>query len=210
MVSANSIFVNHMFRFSSSKLQQLQIIFERTFNSLCGYTFASENETDMGIQITLRITNDRNALTLDKIAKCIHRKGMTCHRVSENAIEFEKDGSRYKMFLDGRRFQLGQVFGIDKGTPAQMLLMASNQFNLEGCGVKASINIDADNPGNNILVFSVDGFCHRPKDFEKDFDFSIEALKGGVERHRTICQKYSAETSSHPVRRKIGFIQSYE
>lgn len=164
----------------------------------------------MAIQITLRISNDKKVLTIDKISKYIRSKGMTCRRVSEDSVEFEKEGARYKIFFDGRRFQLGLVFSLDDSTPAQMLLMASNQFNLEGCGVKASMNIDANNPANNMLVFSVDGFCHRPKDFEKDFDYSMEAIKGGVERHRSICQKYTADAASKPSRRKIGFIQNYE
>ena len=70
------------------------------------------------------------------------------------------------------------------------------------------MNIDANNPGNNLLVFSVDGFCHRPKDFKKDFDLSMEAIKGGVERHRAICKKFTADASTQPTRRKIGFIQN--
>lgn len=164
----------------------------------------------MAIQITLRISNDRNILTINKITKYLRSKGLTCHMVSDDYLEFEKEGTRYKMYFDGQRFQLGLVFSIEEGLSTQMLLMASNQFNLEGCGVKASMNIDANNPGNSILVFSVDGFCHRPKDFEKDFDLSMEAIKGGIERHRAICQKFSADVSPQPTRRKIGFIQNYE
>ena len=164
----------------------------------------------MAIQITVRISNDRNVLTIDKISKYIQSKGMKCQKVAENSVEFEKDGAKYKMYFDGRRFQLGLVFSVDEETPAQMLLMASNQLNLEGCGVKASMSIDANNPGNNRLVFSVDGFCHRPKDFEKDFDFSMEVLRCGIERHRTIFQKYTADTPPQPARRKIGFVQNYE
>ena len=163
----------------------------------------------MAIQITLRITNDRNVLTIDKISKYIRSKGMKCRKVSEECVEFDKDDTRYKMFFDGRRFQIGTVFAVGEETPAQMLLMASNQLNLEGCGVKASMNIDADNPSKNMLVFSVDGFCHRPKDFEKDFDFSIEALKGGMERLHSICQKFTEDSTSQPQTRRIGFIQSY-
>ena len=164
----------------------------------------------MAIQITLRISNDKNVLTIDKISKYIKSKGMTCRTVSENSVEFEKEGARYKMFFDGHRFQLGLVFSLDEAAPAQMLLKASNQFNLESCGVKASMNIDENNPANNLLVFSADGFYHRPKDFEKDLDCSIEAIKGGVERHRSICQKLSSDAASQPARRKIGFIQDNE
>lgn len=162
----------------------------------------------MAIQITLRISNDKNVLTLDKISKYIMSKGMNCHRSSDDCIEFLKDGEKYKLFFDGRRFQLGMVFSLDKETPSQMLLMASNQFNLEGRGVKASMNIDANDPDNNLLVFSVDGFCHRPKDFEQDFDLSMEALKGGVERHHSICQKFTLEATPEPPRKRIGFVQN--
>ena len=161
----------------------------------------------MAIQITLRISNDKNVLTVDKISKYIKSKGMTCRTLSENSVEFEKEGAKYKMFFDGRRFQLGLVFSLDEAAPAQMLLKASNQFNLESCGVKVSMNLDENNPANNLLVFSADGFYHRPKDFEKDFDCSIEAIKGGVERHRSICQKLSSDAAPQPARRKIGFIQ---
>lgn len=164
----------------------------------------------MAIQITLRISNDRNVLTIDKISRYIRNKGMTCHSVTENSVEFEKEGTKYKIFFDGIRFQLALVFSIGEGTPAQMLLMASNQLNLEGCGVKASMNIDANNPTNNLLVFSVDGFCHRPNDFEMDFDYSMQALKGGVERYRSICEQFNKDTAPKPAKRKIGFIQHYE
>lgn len=164
----------------------------------------------MAIQITLRISNDRNVLTIEKMIKLIRSKGLVCSKVSENSIVFEKDGVTYRIIFDGKRFQLGLVYSLDDGAPAQMLLMASNQLNLEGCGVKASLNIDTNNPGNNKLVFSVDGFCHRPKDFATDFDFSMEALKGGVERHRSICQKISSDESRKTSQRKIGFVQNYK
>lgn len=164
----------------------------------------------MSIHIKLHISNDREMITIEKIAKYIQSKGLTCQEITKDYVKFEKEGGKYEIFSDGRRFQLGLVYSVAEGTPMQTLLLASNQFNLEGCGVKASMNIDANNPDNNKLFFSVDGFCHRPKDFRKDFDFSMEALKGGADLLRTICEKIAANTPTQPVKRRIGFIPNYE